>query len=133
MRSLIEWMVALALVGSVIWAGLPFVRGLAPLPAGTFTLVESTFPALPSGVPTGAQSVSFLILADGIELRLGMREAEVRSRQMIRLTAGTPASEPGILGERTTLPFRSGQSRFWVVLDHTDTGRQREVTAIYVR
>jgi hypothetical protein len=66
MRSLVEWMVALALVGSVVWVGLPFVRGLAPLPAGTFTLVESTLPALPSGVPTGAQSVSFLILAEGI-------------------------------------------------------------------
>ena len=90
-------------------------------------------PALPDGVPSGSQSVPFLMLENGVAVRLGMAEREVKSRSLARATAGPPAVEPGVFDQRITLPFRDGRSRFWVVLEKTGPGREREVTAIYVR
>jgi hypothetical protein len=133
MRSLAEWVLALGVIWLALWLGLPVVRRLAPVPSGTYALVESTLPGLPSGVPSGAQGFPLLILDGGIEVRLGMTEREVRTRPLARLSIGAPLAEPGVLGERAILPFRSGPSRFWVVLDRTEVGREREVTGIYVR
>jgi hypothetical protein len=132
MRSLAEWVLSLSVVGGLIWLALPVVRGLAPLPGGTI-LVESALPALPPGVPAGADSVSFLILDGDRVIRLGMDEHALRTGSYQLYTAGPAASEPGVLGERTVLPFRAGPSRFWVVLDRTGPDRDREVTAIYIR
>lgn len=133
MRSLAEWIVALSLFSGVIWLGLPMLRQWMPAPASTVTLVESALPALPDGVPAGSQSVPFLMLANGQSVRLGMAEHEVKSREMIRATAGPPAFEPGVFDQRMILPFRDDRSRFWVVLEKTGPDREREVTAIYVR
>jgi len=133
MRSLAEWVLALGIMWLVVWLGSPLVRRLAPLSPGTFTLVESALPALPAGVPAGAETVPLLILEGEAVIRLGMSEGEVRAPRFTRFTAGPPLSEPGVLGDRAILPFRSGPSRFWVVLDRTAVGREREVTAVYVR
>jgi hypothetical protein len=133
MRSLIEWIVALGVFAGVIWMGLPMVRQWVPPPTSTVTLVESALPALPDGVPSGSQSVPFLMLENGVAVRLGMAEREVKSRSLARATAGPPAVEPGVFDQRITLPFRDGRSRFWVVLEKTGPGREREVTAIYVK
>ena len=133
MRSLVEWVVALGVFAGAIWLVLPTLREWAPLPTGTVTLVESTLPALPGGVPTGAQSVPFLMLESGQVIRLGMPEGGVKGHAVARLRAGPPTLEPGVIEERLILPFRDGRSRFWVVLDKTERGREREVTAIYVR
>jgi hypothetical protein len=133
MRSLVEWIVALAVFASAIWLVLPTLREWAPLPTGTVTLVESTLPALPGNVPAGAESVPLLMLENGQVIRLGMPEGDVKSHALARLSAGPPMLEPGIIDERLILPFREGRSRFWLVLDKTERGREREVTAIYVR
>jgi hypothetical protein len=133
MRSLVEWIVALGLFAGAMWLGLPWVRELAPLPTGTVTLVESELPALPAGVPSGAESVPLLMLESGVEIRVGLGERELKSRAMAHLTAGPPTLEPGVIDERLVLPLRDGRSRFWVVLDKTGPRRDREVTAIYVR
>jgi hypothetical protein len=133
MRSLVEWVVALGVFTGAIWLVLPTLREWAPLPTGTVTLVESTLPALPGGVPSGAQSVPFLMLENGQVVRLGMSEGHVKAHALARLTAGPPTLEPGVIDERLILPFRDGRSRFWVVLDKTERDREREVTAIYVR
>jgi hypothetical protein len=133
MRSLAEWIVALSLFAGVMWLGLPMVRRWMPAPASTVTLVESELPALPDGVPSGAQSVPFLMLESGQAIRLGMGEGAVKRRDLVQATAGPPAFEPGVFDQRLILPFRDGRSRFWVVLEKTGPDREREVTAIYVR
>jgi hypothetical protein len=133
MRSLAEWVLALGVVWAGLWLGWPLVQRLAPPASGTFTLVESALPALPAGVPAGAQNVPFLVLETGSTLQRGMAEARLTAPSFSRHTAGAPITEPGVLGPRTILPLRSGASRFWVVLDRTEAGREREVTAIYVR
>jgi hypothetical protein len=133
MRSLLEWIVALSLFAGAIWLGLPWLRQLAPLPTGTVTLVESALPALPSGVPAGAESVPFVMLENGLVIRVGLAERELKSQAMPHLAAGQPTLEPGVIDERVILPLRDGRSRFWVVLDKTGPRRDREVTAIYVR
>jgi hypothetical protein len=133
MRSLAEWIVALSLFAGAIWLGLPMVRQWMPTPTGTVTLVESDLPALPDGVPAAAESVPFLMLENGQEIRLGMVEGEITRREMAPASAGPPAFEPGVFDQRLILPFRDGRSRFWVVLEKTGPDREREVTAIYVR
>lgn len=133
MRSLAEWVLALGFVGSVIWLGLPVLHSLAPLPAGMVTLVESPLPALPAGVPTGAESVPFFMLDNGLVVKVGMEEEALRAPEYERYAAGRPLFEPGVLGERAVMPFRAGPSRFWLVLDRTGPERNREVTAIYLR
>ena len=133
MRSLAEWVVALAVFGSVVWLVMPVVRHLAPLPSGMVTLVESQLPGTPGGVPGDAKSVPILMLDNGFELRLGMDEHVLDVQPLMRLTAGTPAAEAGVYDERLVVPFRSGPSRFWIVLERTQPGAGRQITAIYVR
>jgi hypothetical protein len=133
MRSLAEWGLALGVLWLAAWLSWPWLRSVAPSSSGTFALVESALPALPTGVPPGAQDVPFLMLDSGVMVRRGMAEPELRGQALSHLAAEAPRSERGVLGERTVLSFSSGPSRFWVVLDRTDAGRDREVTAIYVR
>ena len=133
MRSLAEWIVALSVFAGVIWLGLPMVRQWMPAPGSTVTLVESALPALPDGVPAGSQSVPLLLLENGLAIRLGMAEREVKSRALAPATADSPSVEPGVFDERLILPFRDGRSRFWLVLEKTGPDREREVTAIYVK
>lgn len=133
MRSVAEWALALGLLWLVAWAGRPLLRSLGPAPSGTFAQVESPLPALPAGVPIGAESVPFVMLDSGVTVRRGMPETELHGSALATFAAGAPVSGPGVLGERTVLPFRSGPSRFWVVVDRTEVGREREVTAIYVK
>jgi hypothetical protein len=133
MRSLAEWAGALGVLWFAAWLSWPWIRSLGPPSSGTFALVESALPALPTGVAAGAEDVPFLMLDSGVIVRRGMAERELVSQPLSHLAADPPRSEPGVLGERTVLTFRSGPSRFWVVLDRTDIGRDREVTAIYVK
>ena len=133
MRSLAEWVVALGVLVGAVWVGGPFVERLAPPGATSVTLVESALPRLPGGVPDGAESVPLLVLLDGSEIRLGMNEQTFHARAFSRLSAGPIDIEKGVIDERMVLPFRTGHSRFWVVLDRTEAGRERSVTAIYVK
>ena len=133
MRSLAEWVLALGVLAGVVWVGGPVVQRLAPLGSTSVTLVESALPDLPGDVPGDAQSVPLLMLLDGGEVRLGMTEKAFSARPFSRLTAGPVAIEKGVIDDRLVLPFRSGSSRFWVVLDRTEAGQERLVTAIYVR
>ena len=133
MRSLTEWALALGVLWLVAWVSWPMLRGFAPAPSGTFALVESALPALPVGVPAGAESVPFIMLNSGLMVRRGMAETELHSSALDPYSAGAPLSEQGVLGERTVLPFKFGPSRFWAVVDRTEVGREREVTAIYVK
>lgn len=133
MRSLAEWALALGIMGGVIWLGLPLVRRMAPPASTAVTLVESPLPALPGGVPPGASPVPILMFEDGSSIRVGMPERELRARPLARWMAGPAHTEKGVIGERAVVPFQVAASRFWVVLDRTEPGREREVTAIYVR
>jgi hypothetical protein len=134
MRSLAEWALALGVLWLAAWLSWPWLRSLAPPSSGTFALVESALPALPTGVPAGAEDVPFLMLDSGLMVRRGMAERELTGQPLLsHLAADMPRSERGVLGDRTVLTFHSGPSRFWVVLDRTEIGRDREVTAIYVK
>jgi hypothetical protein len=133
MRSLAEWVLALGVLAGAIWVGGPVVQRLAPPGSTSVTLVESALPDLPGDVPDDAQSVPLLMLLDGGEVRLGMSEKAFNARPFSRLTAGPVAIEKGVIDDRMVLPFRSGRTRFWVVLDRTEPGRERLVTAIYVK
>ena len=133
MRSLAEWVLALGVLVGAVWVGGPVVQRLAPLGSTSVTLVESALPDLPGDVPDDAQSVPLLMLLDGSEVRLGMSEQAFSGRQFSRLSAGPMAIEKGVIDDRMVLPFRMGHSRFWVVLDRTEAGRERLVTAIYVK
>jgi len=133
MRSLVEWIVALGVMAGIVWTGAPVAQRLAPWRTSSVTLVESALPDLPGDVPDEAQSVPLLMLLDGTAVRLGMSERTLLSRKLSRWAAGPPEMEQGVLDQRMVLPFRSGQTRFWVVLDRTHSDRERLVTAIYVR
>jgi hypothetical protein len=133
MRSLVEWLLALGVLAGVVWVGAPVVQRLAPQGSAAVTLVESVLPDLPGDVPDDAQSVPLLMLLDGGEVRLGMTEKAFSARPFSRLTAGPVAIEPGVIDDRMVLPLRSGATRFWVVLDRTEAGHERLVTAIYVK
>jgi hypothetical protein len=65
-------------------------------------------------------------------VRLGMTENALTAQPVSQWAAGPRAIEKGIIDDRLVLPFRSGNSRFWVVLDRTEAGHERRVTAIYV-
>ena len=132
MRSLGEWVLALGVLWLAAWVSWPLIAGLAS-PPGAFTLVESALPALPEGVPPGAENVPFFMLESGLAVRRGTPETELHGSALAPYAAGPPLSEQGVLGERMVMPFKSGASRFWVVVDRTEVGREREVTAIYVR
>jgi hypothetical protein len=95
--------------------------------------VESALPDLPGDVPDDAQSVPLLMLLDGSEVKLGMSEQALKGRPFSHLTAGPAAIERGVIDDRLVVPYRTGRSRFWVVLDRTEAGRERLVTAIYVK
>ena len=133
MRSLAEWVLALGALWLAAWVSWPLVAGLAPSPPGAFALVESPLPALPEGVPAGAENVPFFMLESGVAVRRGMPETELHGSALAAFAAGPPLSEQGVLGERTVMPFKSGASRFWVVVDRTEVGREREVTGVYVK
>lgn len=133
MRSLAEWLLALAVLAGVVWLGGPVVRRVIPPPPGTVTLVESDLPALPTGVPARAVSAPLVILLDGTVVRLGMTEDELRRQPLSRWTAAPPIVEKGIIGDRIILSFRADRTPFWVVLDRIDRERERQVTAIYLR
>jgi len=133
MRSLVEWLLALGVLAGVVWVGAPVVQRLAPPGSSAVTLVESELPDLPGDVPADADGVPLLILLDGAVVRLGMTEKAFRARPFSRLTAGPVAIERGVIDDRMVLPFRSGATRFWVVLDRTEAEHERLVTAIYVR
>lgn len=132
MRSFAEWVVALGVLGGAAWAGAPYVQRWLPEMSSTVTLVESALPALPTGVPPGAESVPFLVLLDGTEIHPGMSESELRSLGVARWTTGPAIAEAGVIGQRHILPCRAGGTRFWVVLDRTEKGKERSVTAIYL-
>jgi len=133
MRSLAEWLAALGVLAGTAWIGVPLLRQLTPLASTTVTLVESSLPELPRGVPAGAQSVPFLILLDGTAVRLGMAETVVLARPFSRWAAGPAVAAEGVFDRQMIRPFQSGSTRFWLVLDRTARGREREVTAIFVR
>lgn len=127
-----EWVVALGVVGGAAWVGAPLVQRWLPPLSSSVTLVESALPALPDGVPVAAESVPFLMLLDGAVVRLGMSEADLTTGRISRWAAGPATAEKGIFDERLILPYRSAGTRFWVVLDRTEVGKDRQVTAIYV-
>src|SRR4051812_41244127 len=93
MRSLAEWGLALGALWLAAWLSWPWLRTLAPSASGTFTLVESALPALPSGVPPGAEDVPFLMLGSGVVVRRGMAEPELSSQPLAQLAADAPRSE----------------------------------------
>ncbi len=132
MRSLAEWALALGACAALIWAGSPLLRRLAPPLPAAIALVESPLPALPAGVPAGAEPVPMLMLIDGAVVRLGMPESSMGRPELLRWMSGPRRVERGVLGERLVVPFVSQHTRFWVVLDHTEPGQERRVTAIYV-
>lgn len=133
MRSLAEWLAALGVLAGAAWLGVPLLRQMTPLTSATVTLVESSLPALPDGVPAGARNVPVLILLDGTVIRLGMTEAAVTARSFPRWAAGPAVAVPGVVGQRMIRPGESGSTRFWLVFDRTAPDRDREITAIFVR
>jgi hypothetical protein len=132
MRSVAEWLIALGVLGGAAWVGAPLVLQWIPQMSSSVTLVESALPALPVGVPPGAESVPFLMLLDGAEIRLGMAESDLRDSRVSRWSVGPAITEPGVIDERLVLPYRADSTRFWVVLDRTEMGKERQVTGIYL-
>jgi hypothetical protein len=133
MQSLAEWLLALGVLAGVAWAGAPVLQRLAPQAYAPVTLVESELPDLPGDVPDGVESVPLLMLLDGSTVRLGMPQPALHAPHLARHAAGPAVIEKGVLDNRVVLPFRTGRSRFWVVLDRTAPGEDRLVTAIYIK
>jgi hypothetical protein len=132
MRSFAEWLLAMGVLSGVVWVGTPLVQRLAPLGSSSVVSVQSALPDFPGHVPERAQSVPMLMLEDGAVVRLGMAEAEIRGAVLARWVDGPAISEEGVLDNRSVVPFKAGNTRFWVVLDRTEMGQDRRVTGIYV-
>ncbi len=133
MRSLAEWVIALGVLAGMVRVVVPLVRQWTPLGSATVTLVESSLPSVPPGIPASAQPVPFLILLDGTSVRLGMPESALAAPPFPRLIVAPSVAVAGVFDSRLIRAFQSGSTRFWVVLDRMAPGQDREVTGIYVR
>ena len=132
MRSLFEWVVAIALLVGAVRFAAPWVARWGPKPSPP-SAGEPSVPNLPLGVAEGAVSVPLLVLIDGTELHVGLTETALRGRLSDRLAASSPVSTRGVFGERITLAYLAKGTRFWVVIERPQPGDQMQVAAIWMQ
>ena len=132
MRSLFEWVLAVAVLGGAVWFGGPYAARWLPRQAAPPT-TEIEVPATPTGVPPGARSMPLLVLLDGTEVRVGMPETTLRTILSERLAAAPRVASRGQFGDRITRAYLAQGTRFWVVLERRLPGDEVRVSAIYLQ
>ena len=132
--SLLEWLVAAALVVLVLAAGSVFfrevrgVRAVVPVIAGE----AREFETLP-GIPPRAVQVPILLLPNGPTIQVGDRASEVTARLAGIATATSDLREGGARGGRLARFYSTADLQFVLVFDVVDDAAEPSVTAIYLR
>jgi hypothetical protein len=132
--SFLEWLIAAAVIGAVLGAGsiavreIRTVRALTPVIAG-----EAAVPEPPAGVPPRTVSVPMLVLADGKELRVGVRASDVRALIGQTAQVGVDAIERAGGRERLTRVYSYVGSRFALVFEPSEADADPRVVAIYLQ
>jgi len=129
-RSILEWLVAIALLGGGTWilAG-PLQQWLGPRPWGTSTEAIS---ATPPGVPARASSVALLVFLDGRELRVGQPQSALNALVDDSMADGPVRVAEGTFGDRLVRAYLRDGTRFHVVIERTEAGGPVRVSAIYL-
>jgi hypothetical protein len=131
--SLFEWLAALACIlavaaiGSVLMRDISNVTAIAPVIAH-----EEALPDPPATVPPRSVSVPIMVLADGSQLRVGDRAADVLAHISANSEVARPTIDRTALGERVTRFYAQNGQRFAVVLQPLAVGGEVRVAAIYL-
>jgi hypothetical protein len=132
--SVVEWMIAAACILAALGVGAVGVRELRTVPALTPVIAEAApIPEPPPAVPSRAVSIPMLVLATGVQLRVGEHATAVAARLDPAWQVGTDALERRGDGERLTRTYDDGVTHFLIVFDRPVPGADLRVSAIYVQ
>jgi hypothetical protein len=134
--SALEWLVAAAfivailLIGSVVWRELRTVSATLPVSAHEPRAATAVPPA---GVPARAVSVPVLLLPGGHSVRVGEGVAAIAARLGRQAEVGTQTVERARFGERLTRFYEHLGSRFVLVFEPFEERGEPKVAAIYLQ
>jgi hypothetical protein len=129
LRSVVEWVVAAAVLFGLGWMSSDLVRSWT---ARRAELVIEVSNHLPPAVPPGSISVPFLLLVDGREVRKGMTQPEFEKVISSRDEVGERYRTAGAFGPRITKAYNHFGTRFFVTLEQTERHGAVRVTGIYL-
>jgi hypothetical protein len=133
-RAAAEWvaaagiLVALLVVASGVLRDVRTVSPIMPVSAR-----EATVPAPTASVPERAISVPLLLLPDGVEIRVGDAERDVRVKLAAAVDLSPIAVERGERGERQTRILQYQSVRFVLVVEPFEQDIEPRVAAIYLK
>ena len=133
-RAAAEWvaaagiLVALLVVASGVLRDVRTVSPIMPVSAR-----EATLPAPTASVPERAISVPLLLLPDGVEIRVGDADRDVRAELATAIDLGPVAVERGVRGERQTRMLQYQNVRFALVVEPFEQEVEPRVAAIYLK
>ena len=132
--SLLEWILAAVCIVAILAIGSIAVREFRSVAAVTPVIAhEAALPDPPAAVPSRAISVPMLLLANGVELRVGDPAAEVVRRLGRQAEVAAPSIDRSAAGERVTRFYEQGGTRFVVVLEPFADDAQVRVAGIYLQ
>jgi hypothetical protein len=137
--SLVEWAVAgacalgLLAAAALVYQGLRSTsRAIVRVSAEEVTTAGIPLMDPPAIVPSRAVSVPFVILGNGIEVRVGERESSIGAKVKAAWQVGADALERTAGGHRLTRVYDDGLRRFLLVFDPAKEQAELRVSAIYV-
>ena len=132
--SLLEWILAAVCIVALLALGSIAVREFRTVAAVTPVIAhEATPPDPPAVVPPRAISVPVLLLANGVELRVGDSATEVALRLGRQAEVAASSIDRTAAGERVTRFYEREGTRFIVVLEPFAADAQVRVAALYVQ
>ena len=132
--SILEWLLAAVFiaaalaVGSIVFREVRTVRAVMPVIAREAPAVDA-----PAGIPPRAVSVPMLLLANGREIRLGDRAADVAARLGTASELLSESLERGAVRERVIRVYRELGVQFVLVFEAFERNVEPTVAAIYLR
>src|SRR5438552_3091016 len=129
-RGAIEWLLAAALIVLAFSSRSVIVRKFHTVTDVTPVIAHESTPRLThDGVPARAVSVPLLVLANGVEVRVGDDAALVGERLGRHAEVGTEAIEGTPLGDRLKRFYQQGDTRFVIVFEASQHDADPRVAA----
>lgn len=133
--SILEWVLAAALIATIVAVGSSLVQQLRTVSAAVPVLAVQAPPAPepPAGIPSRAVSVPMLLLGNGRQVQLGDRASEVAERFGTAVTVLSESLERDAVRERLTRFYSDVGLQFVLVFEAIDRNAEPRVAAIYMR
>lgn len=132
-RSVVEWVLAAALLAGVVGLGSVALREIRTVAAVTPVIAREATAQVPTAnVPDRAVSVPVLLLSEALEIRVGDAAAEVLKRLQGVRDLVAPTAERGPNGERQTRMLEFDGTRFVLVVEPFARDTEPRVAAIYL-